>query len=388
MEEKQKSYFHALDGLRAISILFVCWFHIWQQSWLFPPKLTLGSMDLSLDPPVVCGYLFVEVLFVLSGFLLFYPFADGSKISILSFYKKRAIRILPSYYLCLLICGLLLFRSYRWQDWIQYFAHQALFLNSAFSSTMYHSFNGVLWSTAIEVQFYLLFPFIAKCMQKKPALTMILAFLVGYLSRKWVLEYAFEDRAFYMNQLFTLIDCFVGGMFTAKVCHILQNAEHPIQESLKKIAPALFLLSTYLLIHILLENYQLRYEENGVQYPQIAYRGVWVLASMLLIFSLSIQNHILEKILGNRVFHFIGGISYQMYLWHAFFIVRLRALNIPSFIGNDPHNDPVWQNQYFALCWIGSILLAVFFTYAFEKPITKLLLKKRQTLPKYKEQSL
>lgn len=37
------------DGVRALAILIVAWYHIWQQSWLYP-NLTIGGKTVSFDP--------------------------------------------------------------------------------------------------------------------------------------------------------------------------------------------------------------------------------------------------------------------------------------------------------------------------------------------------
>ena len=107
MPESRDNYVPAADFLRVLSILLISWFHIWQQSWL-NPAFTIGSVEIDLLGVVRTGYIMVDIMLVISGFLLFLPFAnaklDGGKYpDVLTFYKKRAVRILPPYYLCLII---------------------------------------------------------------------------------------------------------------------------------------------------------------------------------------------------------------------------------------------------------------------------------------------
>ena len=61
-----------LDGLRVLLVLIVSWYHIWQQSWLTP---AVGGF--SLDFLVRSGYMPVDGTILLSGFLLFLPYARG-----------------------------------------------------------------------------------------------------------------------------------------------------------------------------------------------------------------------------------------------------------------------------------------------------------------------
>ena len=86
-----------LDGVRVLCILLVGWFHIWQQGWLTPHFELLGG-TVSLDFLLRSGYLWVDGLLLLSGFLLYLPYTQvGGKLpSIGAFYKRRLIRILPS----------------------------------------------------------------------------------------------------------------------------------------------------------------------------------------------------------------------------------------------------------------------------------------------------
>jgi len=58
------------DLLRVISVYLVAWYHIWQQSWL-NPVLKIGGLRLDFNPLVRTGYLMVDRLLMLSGFLLF-----------------------------------------------------------------------------------------------------------------------------------------------------------------------------------------------------------------------------------------------------------------------------------------------------------------------------
>lgn len=62
------------DGVRAIAVLMVGWFHIWQQSWLYP-EVHLFGRDISLDPFVRSGYIWVDILILISGFCLYLPWA-------------------------------------------------------------------------------------------------------------------------------------------------------------------------------------------------------------------------------------------------------------------------------------------------------------------------
>ena len=64
----------ALYGFRVLMTLLVANFHIWQQSWL-PQTVVLLGKRISFDYITRTGYIFVDGLILLSGFLLFLPHA-------------------------------------------------------------------------------------------------------------------------------------------------------------------------------------------------------------------------------------------------------------------------------------------------------------------------
>ena len=98
MEHKNRSErIPELDGFRVLMVGIVAWFHFWQQSWLTPH---IGTY--SLDYLVRAGYMCVDGTILLSAFLLFLPYArsrvEGRPLpSVRNFYRRRVMRIVPSY---------------------------------------------------------------------------------------------------------------------------------------------------------------------------------------------------------------------------------------------------------------------------------------------------
>ena len=64
----------ALDGARALFVLFVGCYHIWQQSWL-TPNISIFGYYTSLDPWLRSGYIWVDAMILISGFCLYLPWA-------------------------------------------------------------------------------------------------------------------------------------------------------------------------------------------------------------------------------------------------------------------------------------------------------------------------
>ena len=119
MNEKRRRI-PELDGLRALMIFIISWYHIWQQSWLRP---AIGNY--SLDYLVRSGYVWVDGTVLLSAFLLFLPYARAMRDRLPApdtrdFYYRRVRRILPGYYFIILAVLFVIAIPWRLYDTPQY----------------------------------------------------------------------------------------------------------------------------------------------------------------------------------------------------------------------------------------------------------------------------
>ena len=155
----------ALDGLRGIAIALVLWFHVWELTWL-RADLPLGAGRLNFNAIPETGFLGVDLFFFISGFCLFMPYAQaaatgGRPPSLAAFAYRRALKIVPSYVFAIAAMsalGLAHFASPA--EAAREIALHLLFIHVWFTDS-YGSINGVLWSIAVEVQFYVVFTLLA-----------------------------------------------------------------------------------------------------------------------------------------------------------------------------------------------------------------------------------
>jgi peptidoglycan/LPS O-acetylase OafA/YrhL len=152
-----------LDGLRATAILLVLWCHLSLAVYSF--HLVGTSFLLSLG---AFGFTGVFLFFVLSGFLLFLPYArallgDASWPSVRRFYQRRAMRILPVYLVALTVLGYVYVSIGRAQVTPQTLVLLPLLLfnMSPTATNLAAVLNPPFWTLAIEWQYYLLLPWIA-----------------------------------------------------------------------------------------------------------------------------------------------------------------------------------------------------------------------------------
>ncbi|MBO9542135.1 acyltransferase [bacterium] len=165
-ETKPVSRLAYVDGLRALSALWVILYDVWR----FNREPDLGL----LTPVCASGHLGVEIFMVLSGFCLFYPMAHLWRLPVghwRTFFVRRAKRILPPYYAALLYAivlphalaplfaatGLRFTPEALPSAW-SLFVHVTMLQNLVDLPGL---INPSFWSLSLEAQYYLVFPLLA-----------------------------------------------------------------------------------------------------------------------------------------------------------------------------------------------------------------------------------
>ena len=178
------------------------------------------------------------MFFIISGYLIFQPFlksllADKPLPSLSLFYQNRFVRIVPPYLVALVFyIGMRLATHTNVPALENIFAHVFLIFNY-FSVKDFYSINPVLWTLAIEAQFYLILPLavfavsrVHKSFPRSPlsatATLLILFFVVGIASRG--VEFAVNAHPHFagastlkFRSIFSFLDMFGAGMLIAYV---------------------------------------------------------------------------------------------------------------------------------------------------------------------------
>lgn len=387
-----------LDGVRALAVFGVLWFHFWQQNWIMPyidvPFLTRlglpGTISLLFLPRA--GFLFVDWLLFLSAFCLFLPYARAQMEQqalpdTRLFYKKRVARIVPSYF----VAVLLIFFAVSIPSRVYTSAGEALkdllstltFTQTLFSDVLIGTkINGVLWTAAIEMQFYVFFPFLAKAFAKKPVWTYLamLAISVLYL-RGFAIPHADSIRLT-VNQLPGFFGVFANGMAMA---FLFVLAGKHLKRSPQLSALALVgLVTGFVLLERMMSAAP---ETNPVQLWQAENRFLLSLVFALITISAALTFSGIRWLFSNKLMQFLSLISYNVYIWHQWIAVRLKEWRIPYWTGEQPPNmtgDVRWQWTYTALILIATFALAIAGTYLIEHPAAKRILA-WQPKPKTRE---
>jgi len=110
--EKKKNTITVLDGVRGLACFLVMFYHfnlVARDYHIWIPLHDFGTIAGSI---ALFGQFGVVLFFVLSGFLLFLPYAKSMLLakdwpSVRLFYLRRAFRIMPAYYISLFLITLL-----------------------------------------------------------------------------------------------------------------------------------------------------------------------------------------------------------------------------------------------------------------------------------------
>jgi len=340
MANPQKSltgnYFENLDGLRFFCFLFVFLFHSFQTE---NPEIKSSPLYQFLKVTLFGnGFLGVNFFFVLSGFLITYLLIKEKKgnnnIQIGRFWMRRILRIWPLYFACVFY-GFVIFpytktfggsvpdetaNPWYYIGFISNFDYIHKGLPDAPGL-------GVLWSVAIEEQFYLTWPLILSFFPLKRFWIPLLSILSGSLVFRALNDVPILHE---MHTLSCIGDMALGGL---GAWLILENASFR-----NKIAniPRWFILIIYLAFvfvflfrdEFLLSSYWLRIFER------------LLISSIMLLIILEqcFAKYSFYKMGNFRIASRLGIVTYGLYCLH-FIIISLTA-GLTNKLGINNH---VWQ---------------------------------------------
>lgn len=323
---KLKIYFPNLNGLRFIAAFLVIVHHIEEFKSLFHLDSYMGVV-----PFVgIIGKLGVVLFFVLSGFLITYLLlseeSNSTTIKVKNFYIRRILRIWPLYYL-IIILGIFILPHVSFfsipdisKDFVYAHLWVKLFLYVAFLPNLVLGLYGAIpyvahtWSIGTEEQYYLVWPLFIKYF-KKNRLVLMLSIILGYLAVEKLLYTPYTEFLPYRIIIRKFwsgfnIDCMaIGGIYAI----LLFNKS--------KILP--WVLNQYLFYFTLIITSLLLL--NGVYIPKIHYEFYAVLFGIIILNFAA--NNTIKVSLENKIFNYLGNISYGLYMYHPIAIVAALKIS-------------------------------------------------------------
>jgi peptidoglycan/LPS O-acetylase OafA/YrhL len=294
----------SIRGLAILGVLFVHGFYYVTGASLFHSPIAKAVIYASMP-----GRMGVNLFFVLSGFLITGILIDSRDEPnyYRRFYIRRALRILPVYYLLLGV--LLLIRISNWP----FVAFSAVYLSNLaplFGVSLAYS---VLWSLAVEEHFYLFWPtFVRRLSLNALALCAAAVVLLSPLVRLAGFYVANHDPAQHFAANFYTWNS-LDGLASGALVAILLRAFDLERRQLWKLATAS--LATGVAIFALGLPFGISTRDGAFGAALQATPWNFAFAGLLLAFLLvGTSEH--KRLVNRPVLQFFGEISYGLYLWH------------------------------------------------------------------------
>ncbi len=336
------SYRAEIDGLRAIAVLAVIFYHA---------EFTVFGHDMFKG-----GYIGVDIFFVISGYLIskiiITELNKTNHINIANFYERRARRILP-----MLLTVILVSFPFAWQYLaLSSFAEhiKSIIASLLFSSNIFFYFSTIeygadssllkpllhTWSLSVEEQYYILFPVTFLFCYKYFRNYIMSIVVVGILASLLLAEIMVtrnSDLNFYIlptrmwellvGTLLAVADIKYGRRQYRVLCRILP-------------AFGLFLIL-----------YAFQFFNLNTHHPGLN-STIPVIGAALVIF-FSSKDELVGVVLGARPLVWGGLISYSLYLWHfpVFALARVNNSNI------DEIDKLVWIAITFILSFLSFYII-------------------------------
>jgi peptidoglycan/LPS O-acetylase OafA/YrhL len=359
-----------LDGLRGLAVgMVLAWHFIGIPAWA-----SEGRAFQTLFRVFLLGGAGVNLFFVLSGFLITRIIITRNQSNILflqSFYTRRALRILPPYFLLLVVFWMMV-----WNSSVQnnvFNDHISLWRFLTFTQNFWMAENAsygpdgisVTWSVAIEEQYYLIFPILALILSKS-RLPVFLA-CIAVTSVVWrACIFALDPSNNFPSDLGTLgrLDGLAIGGLIACAFNNPQWTKW-LKTNLVVLRRAM-LWSFVMLLFVRRDSGSLM---AYIGHTTLNLCSALVITNILLhLGSTSLWMHALRS----RSLLFLGRISYSLYLFHPIIIATAFLLT------GYPKTLSGWP-QVFLL--IGSLMLSLFFCHLLFDRLEKKLIDFGRKIP-------
>ena len=312
-------YRRELDGVRAISILLVIFYHA---------RITVAGLDVFRG-----GFIGVDVFFVISGYLIgtiTLRELSAGKFSFIRFYERRARRMFPALYAVLALTTIpawLYMLPEAFKDYSAslvaavVFASNFYFWDSVSYDAGETSFQPLIhtWSLGLEEQFYLFFPLLMVLAYRYArgwiTVLLVLACLASLVLAEHMTATA-PDSSFFLLP-FRVWELGVGALLARRE----QLHGRHVSPTLGWVMPMVGIALLATAVTIMGPHWH---------HPGIA-TLIPVGATALLIWYTG-QDDPVTRLLSSRILVFFGLISYSLYLWHQPILAfgRLASIDNPS----------------------------------------------------------
>jgi peptidoglycan/LPS O-acetylase OafA/YrhL len=320
-----------IDGLRALAVLSVVFFHAFPDS-------------------IAGGFIGVDVFFVISGFLIstiIFKSLESETFTFLEFYARRIRRIYPALLIVLLSTYVICWFTLLADEYKQLGKHIAggagfmsnfvlwseagYFDNSTETKPLLH-----LWSLGVEEQFYILWPFLLWLAWRKKfnffAVSVVLALISFALNLIGVQSDLVGTFYFPQTRFWELLS---GSILAWLVLYKNKYSEKSLLgfsgfwNSVANHATSLGYVKLFSNIMSIIGMALLIYGFCEID-KNLKFPGLWAIIPVLgsiLIIAAGDQAWLNRVVLSNRIVVWFGLISFPLYLWHWPLISLARIMN-------------------------------------------------------------
>lgn len=294
-----------IDLIRAYSIFLVTGYHLWR----FFGKPSYDILVYDAFSIFQKGWAGVELFFFISGYtmaLITYEkfLSEGNNFDWKSYFLKRLYRIVPSYYVAILIWSVLVFNGVAPKPigLMDQLSH-LLFINT-FNVTTYYSISGVFWSLAIEMQFYFILPIVLIYIIKYPIISLLVSFIpISY--------------NLYFKKVFLIDMTFIGFIIYFILGYIVYIYKDNLYEYLFKNKYSKYVLVFFIIAFLnvtFLKEYMLNNKIHVL---------IWLICFIpLFVYIYRLEQLQITKSKILNLFIFTGTASYSIYLYNYIFYIN------------------------------------------------------------------
>jgi peptidoglycan/LPS O-acetylase OafA/YrhL len=370
----------ALDALRAVGSIAVVATHVGFLTGFTFQDSIWGGVVARLDSGVA-------IFFALSGFLLFRPFAasvaagDGKR-QFGRYLLRRAVRILPAYWLMVIVVLLVLPQNKHTTSAVLW---HYLTLTQIYSPG-YGFITGLtqVWSLATEASFYVLLPFIVIVTLGRrwhPVRTVIVIGAISFVANAIWLEWravGFINADPTSNWLPMYAFWFGTGMVLATIHVAVRTGTGPrswrFLDDLGASPLACWGIAFALLVMTSTSIAGPR-DIQPVTIGELSTKQFLyaIIAALLLIPAAFGPQDRFKAVLSSSPVRWLGTVSYGVFLWHLFVLEEIYLYEQQPYLTGDLLTT-------FLGCLAGSLLLASLSYYLLERPLLQLTASKRRRL--------
>jgi peptidoglycan/LPS O-acetylase OafA/YrhL len=383
---KEKIYFKGFNGLRGIAAIIVLFGHT--KEIVFPNGTQYNPIWFFLSNN---GGNAVSFFFVLSGFLISYlmliEIKDTANVNVNRFYLKRVLRIWPIYYLVIITMQFIIpiFMIMIGKDWktvsnLSTFFYLIILPNIPYlfldSGKLFH-----LWSIGVEEQFYLIWAPLVKWFKNHFLKLSIIVIISKYIAL--LIFEVLKNKNKYIYDMYLLVSQFrIEQMCIGSIgaYYIFKNSDRIMKHFIFNRFSQLVFFSV-LAFFMMTDQVVLGNTIFGKLYYFLFIKlGYWSLPTLFLylLINVSLNKKSILK-LENKIYNFLGRISYGFYVYH--FIGIIISVFLLENLGFIPGTY-----QYALVFYITSIIIIILIAwlsyYYFERKIILLMPPKFNTFGK------